>query len=168
MKLHELVPAKGSHKKRRRVGRGHGSGRVKTSGRGTKGQNSRAGGGVRRWFAGGQNPWTMAMPHKRGFSRAKLKIIAQVVNLRDLERTFVADDVINVATLRDRGLIRDASGKRPVKLLGDGRLTKRLVIEVHRASGGARAAVEQAGGTLTVLEAQAVPSPESVDLPPPG
>jgi len=76
MQLHELAPAPGSKRRRRRVGRGHGSGRVKTSGRGTKGQNSRSGSGTRPFFEGGQNPWTMRIPHKRGFSRRRLKVIA--------------------------------------------------------------------------------------------
>jgi large subunit ribosomal protein L15 len=152
MKLHDLAPAEGAHKKRRRLGRGHGSGRVKTAGRGTKGQNARSGKGVKPWFEGGQNPWTMKIPHRRGFSRARFKVVAQVVNLRDLEATFAAGDVVNQDTLRQRGLVEGGARPRPVKLLGDGTLTKRLVVEVHRASATARAAVESAGGQLTVLE----------------
>src|SRR5918911_3864236 len=105
MKLHELAPGEGARRERRRVGRGHGSGRVKTSGRGTKGQNSRSGGGTRPFFEGGQNPWTMRIPHKRGFSRARFKVIAQVVNLDDLERGFQAGDVVSLDALRQRGLI---------------------------------------------------------------
>ncbi len=161
MKMHELAPAPGSRRDRRRLGRGHGSGRVKTSGRGTKGQNARSGGGTKPWFEGGQNPWTMRIPHKRGFSRARFKVVAQVVNLRDLEGTFANGDVVNLVALRQRGLIRDVSKRHPVKLLGDGGLTKRLTIEVHRASAGARAAVEEAGGTLTVLEDMAGHPPEA-------
>jgi large subunit ribosomal protein L15 len=158
MKLHDLAPPEGAHKERRRLGRGHGSGRVKTAGRGTKGQNSRSGKGPKPWFEGGQKPWTMKIPHKRGFSRARFKVIAQVVNLRDLEAAFKADDVVTLEVLRERGLIRDASGRRPVKLLGDGTLSKPLAVEVHRASAGARAAVEGAGGRLTVLIAPPAPA----------
>jgi large subunit ribosomal protein L15 len=160
MKLHELAPPPGARKERRRVGRGHGSGRVKTAGKGTKGQNARAGRSVRPWFEGGQNPWTMKVPHKRGFSRARFKVIAQVVNLGDLETAFGADDVVDAGSLRARGLISDASGKRPIKLLAEGTLSKPLTIEVHRASAAARAAVEQAGGRLTVLQAAPAGEPE--------
>jgi large subunit ribosomal protein L15 len=167
MKLHELAPPEGAHKERRRLGRGHGSGRVKTSGRGTKGQNARTGKGTKPWFEGGQMPWTMKIPHKRGFSRARFKVVAQVVNLRDLEAAFKAEDVVTLEVLRQRGLIRDASGRRPVKLLGDGTLSKPLVVEVHRASAGARAAVEGAGGRLTVLTAPAAPAGDSEGAPAP-
>lgn len=163
MKLHELVPNKGSHQKRRRIGRGHGSGRVKTAGKGTKGQNSRSGGAVKPWFEGGQNPWTMRVPHKRGFSRARFKVVAQVVNLRELEMMFAVGEEVTPTSLQRRGLIRDASGRRPVKLLADGMLTKPLVIEVHRASAAARAAVEQAGGRLTVLEVPDAPAAADAD-----
>jgi large subunit ribosomal protein L15 len=152
MKLHDLTPAEGSRKQRRRLGRGHGSGRVKTSGRGTKGQNSRSGGGVKLWFEGGQNPWTAKIPHRRGFSNARFKVVAHVVNLGELDAAFEANDVVDVDALRERGLIERGASRRPVKLLGDGVLTKPLVIEVHRASASARAAVEAAGGTLTVLQ----------------
>jgi len=158
MQLHELAPAPGSKRRRRRVGRGHGSGRVKTSGRGTKGQNSRSGSGTRPFFEGGQNPWTMRIPHKRGFSRRRLKVIAQVVNLDDLERVFRIGDVVSLDALHQRGLIDDVSGRRPVKVLGNGQLTKALTVEVHAASAGARQAVEQAGGTLALLPGK--PRPE--------
>lgn len=154
MKLHELMPAPGSNKGRRRVGRGHGSGRVKTSGKGTKGQNSRTGGGVKLYFEGGQNPWTMKIPHKRGFSRRRFKIVAQVVNLDDLEERFAASETVTPEALEQRGLIRDGSGKRPVKLLGDGELTKAFTIAVHSVSIAARASIEAAGGTITLLGKQ--------------
>jgi len=158
MQLHELAPAPGSKRRRRRVGRGHGSGRVKTSGRGTKGQNARSGSGTRPFFEGGQNPWTMRIPHKRGFSRRRFKVIAQVLNLDDLEKAFAAGDVVSLDALRQRHLVDDVSGRRPVKLLGDGRLTKALTLEVHAASASARQAVEQAGGTLALLPRK--PRPE--------
>lgn len=151
MNLHELAPAEGSRRERRRVGRGHGSGRGKTSGRGTKGQNARSGNSVRRFFEGGQNPWTMKIPHKRGFNRGRFRVETQVVNLRDLEANFSAGETITLASLRELGLIDDVSTRRPVKLLGDGTLTKRLRVEVHAASRSAREAIEAAGGTVTLL-----------------
>jgi large subunit ribosomal protein L15 len=158
MKVHELAPAPGSKRRKRRVGRGHGSGRVKTAGRGTKGQNARSGGGTRLGFEGGQNPWTMRVPHKRGFSRNRFKVVAQVVNLGDLERAFGAGDTVSLDLLAQRGLIDDASGKRPVKVLGDGTLSKALTLQVHAVSASARQAVEQAGGTLALLPGK--PRPE--------
>jgi len=155
MKLHELAPGEGARREKRRVGRGHGSGRVKTSGRGTKGQNSRAGGGTRVGFEGGQNPWTMRIPHKRGFNIGRFRKSIQEINLGELERVFEAGQNVTLATLRERGLIDNE--KDPVKLLGNGTLSKRLTLEVHYASAGARAAVEAAGGTLNLLVA---PRPE--------
>src|SRR5204862_3191575 len=146
MKLHELSPAPGSKREKRRIGRGHGSGRVKTSGRGTKGQNSRAGGGVRLGFEGGQNPWTMRIPHKRGFNIGRFRKTVQILNLRDLERVFEAGQSVTLATLREHGMIDNEQDT--VKLLGEGTLSKRLTLEVHQASAAARAAVEAAGGTL--------------------
>lgn len=160
MNLHELASPPGSRRRKRRVGRGHGSGRVKTAGKGTKGQNARSGGGVKPFFEGGQNPWTMKIPHKRGFNRGRFRVETQVVNLKDLDRVFNAGDTVDLATLKQRGLIDDISGKKPVKLLGEGRLSKSLTIEVHRASATAQQAVEQSGGRLTLLM-QAEAPPES-------
>lgn len=151
MKLHDLLPAPGSHTKRRRLGRGHGSGRGKTSGKGTKGQNARAGGGTKLFFAGGQNPWTMGIPHRRGFSRNRFRVEAQVVNLDDLQRAFADGASVTVESLAAHGLV-DGGSRRPVKILGDGRLTRRLTVQVHRASASALAAIEQAGGHVELLE----------------
>jgi len=148
MKLHELRPGAGAHRQAKRLGRGHGSGKVKSSGRGQKGQNSRAGAGPKPFFAGGQNPWTMQVPQKRGFSRARFRVDAQVVNLGALDAVFSAGETVTVAELAARGLINDGSGQRPVKLLADGRLTKALTIEVHRASRAAAEAVVVAGGSV--------------------
>ena len=149
MNLHEMAPGEGSKRTKRRVGRGHGSGRVKTSGRGTKGQNSRSGGGTRLGFEGGQNPWTMRVPHKRGFNIGRFRKTVQVLNLRDLEGKFDDGQAVNLAVLKERGLIDNV--KDTVKLLGVGTLSKKLTLEVHQASGTARAAVEAAGGTITLL-----------------
>jgi len=148
MNLNELSAGEGTHRVKRRVGRGHGSGRVKTSGRGTKGQNSRSGGGTRLGFEGGQNPWTMRVPHKRGFNIGRFRKTVQVLNLRDLAR-FEDGASVTLAVLKERGLIDNT--KDTVKLLGVGSLSKKLTIEVHQASGTARSAVEAAGGTITLL-----------------
>ena len=150
MELQQLAPGAGVKQVRRRLGRGHGSGRGKTSGAGTKGQNSRAGGGTKLFFEGGQNPWTMKIPHRRGFSNNRFRKETQVIHLRDLERAFAAGDDVTPAALKERGLIRDEDVR--VKLLGDGELTKRLALSVHAASASAAAAIEQAGGSLTLLE----------------
>ena len=155
MNLNELSPGKGVSREKRRVGRGHGSGRVKTSGRGTKGQNSRSGGGTRLGFEGGQNPWTMRVPHKRGFNIGRFRKTVQVLNLRDLEGAFQDGQEVGLAVLKERGLIDNV--KDTVKLLGVGTLSKRLTLEVHQASGTARAAVEAAGGALTLLMAPKPP-----------
>lgn len=155
MKLNELAPASGSKRVRRRIGRGHGSGRGKTAGAGTKGQNARSGGGVKPYFEGGQNPWTMRVPHKRGFSRARFRVVTQVINLEQLERSFPADGDVTLEALARRGLIRDGSGGQPIKLLGRGQLSRRLTVHVHAASASARAAVEQAGGSLVFVGAAA-------------
>lgn len=159
MNLHDLAPAPGSKRVRRRVGRGHGSGRVKTAGAGTKGQNARSGGGVKPFFEGGQNPWTMRIPHRRGFNNRRFRVESQVVNLGDLERIYQAGDNVTLESLKERGLIRDGSGKRPVKVLGNGSLSKQLTLQVHAVSASVRAAVEQAGGTLDLLRV-AEPAPE--------
>lgn len=148
MKLHELLPGDGAHRQAKRLGRGHGSGKVKTSGRGQKGQNSRAGAGPKPFFAGGQNPWTMQVPQKRGFSRARFRVDAQVVNLGDIDSAFSAGESVTVAELEARGLVNDGSGQRPVKLLAGGHLTKALTIQVHRASRAAAEAVVVAGGSV--------------------
>ncbi len=148
MKVHELRPGAGVRRKAKRVGRGHGSGKVKTSGRGTKGQNSRAGSGPKAFFAGGQNPWTMKVPQKRGFSRARFRVDAQVVNIEDLEAAFASGDEVTIKSLASLGLIADGSGRTPVKLLGNGSLSKALTVRIHRSSRSAAEAVVVAGGVI--------------------
>jgi large subunit ribosomal protein L15 len=159
MDLHELAPPEGQKRGKRRIGRGHGSGRVKTSGRGTKGQNSRSGGGTNLYHEGGQNPWTMRVPHKRGFNIGRFRKSVQVINLKDIERTFADGDTIDLTLLKKRGLVDDISSKSTIKLLGEGALSKRVTLEVHQASQSARAAVEAAGGTLTLLRPPAEEAP---------
>lgn len=142
MRLHELEPPPGARVRRRRVGRGLGSGRGKTAGKGMKGQKSRAGGGVPPYFEGGQLPLVRKLPYRRGFNNPS-RVEYEVVNLSRLEdlpdKTEVTPDL-----LRARGLIR--TGEGPVKVLGGGALTKALTVRVHKFSGSARQAIVAAGG----------------------
>ena len=146
MKLHELAPPKGSRTERRRVGRGHGSGRGKTSGKGVKGQKSRSGGKIPPYFEGGQLPLVRKLPYRRGFNNP-FRVQYEIVNLADLER--VSETSISPETLRAAGLIR--RGKQPVKVLGQGTLNRAVTIEAHAFSASARTAIEAAGGTVTVI-----------------
>jgi large subunit ribosomal protein L15 len=146
--LDDLRPDEGAKTARRRVGRGHGSGRGKTAGRGTKGQNSRAGGGVRQGFEGGQLPIQRRMPYKRGFTN-RMKAPWEVVNLSQLE-TLDVEGTVTPQVLIERGLIRGP--EFPVKILGSGELTKAVSIKAHAFSKSAQAAIEQAGGTVETLE----------------
>ncbi len=147
MKLHDLRPAKGSTQKRKRVGRGTGSGKGKTSSRGTKGQNSRSGGGVRLTFEGGQLPLTQRLPKMRGFNN-RFKVYYTAVNLDSLERLFGANAAVTPESLAEAGL---AGGTAPVVVLGRGEINKPLQVKVHRISAGARQKIEAAGGSVEVL-----------------
>jgi large subunit ribosomal protein L15 len=145
MKLHELAPADGSKKNKKRVGRGNGSGSGKTAGRGNKGQNSRSGGGVRPGFEGGQMPIHRRLP-KRGFTNIFKKHVA-IINIRDLER-FESGSVIDETLLIQNRLIK---GRRDsIRLLGKGDISYPLVVKVNSVSKGAREKIEAAGGTVEV------------------
>ncbi|HVL96127.1 MAG TPA: 50S ribosomal protein L15 [Solirubrobacteraceae bacterium] len=154
--LHTLKPAPGSRKDRRRVGRGHGSGHGKTSGRGHKGYGSRAGAKDRTRFEGGQNPIHMRMRKLRGPNKKMsmpfepFRTHTQPVNLADLEARFEKDAEVTPETLKAAGLAtrRDI----PVKVLGRGELTKPLTVSAHGFSKSARAAIEAAGGTCVVVD----------------
>jgi len=146
MKLNELSPARGSRKASRRLGRGVGSGRGKTAGRGTKGYNSRSGGGVRPGYEGGQMPLHRRLP-KRGFTNIFKKNIA-VVNIRDLAN-FDKGSVVDEAALVAAGLIK---GKNDgIKLLGHGEIKHSLQVRVNQISSSAREKIEAAGGQVEVL-----------------
>ena len=153
--LHSLKPAPGSRKDRKRVGRGHGSGHGKTSGRGHKGYGSRAGAKDRTRFEGGQNPIHMRMRKLRGPNKKMsmpfepFRTHTQPVNLSDLERRFEAGAEVTPETLRAAGLAtrRDV----PVKILGKGSLSKELSVSAHGFSKSAREAIEAAGGSVTTL-----------------
>ena len=154
-KLNELAPAEGSTKNRMRVGRGPGSGKGKTAGRGVKGQKARSGvalGG----FEGGQMPLHMRMP-KRGFNNPFAKKLVEV-NFWRLEQAIAAGKLdakapIDADVLLEAGVIRRA--KDGVKLLAKGELTSKLTLTVYSATAAARAAVEKAGGTLTTTKVEA-------------
>ena len=147
MELHDLHPAPGAKKSRKRIGRGPGSGTGKTAGRGHKGQKSRSGYSRRYGFEGGQMPLVRRIP-KRGFYNI-FRVEFQVVNLKDLERVFADGDTVSVEILVEKGLVR--GGKRLVKVLGDGELSKKLSVQVHKFSASARAGIENAGGSCEVV-----------------
>ena len=147
MKLNELSPAKGARKTRKRVGRGHGSGSGKTSGRGHKGQKSRSGGSIPAWFEGGQLPLTRRLPIK-GFNNYTRREY-EVINLSDLERSGL-EGTVTVAVLRAAGIV--TRSKMPVKILGMGEVTKALDLKVNAVSATAREKIEAAGGTIELVK----------------
>lgn len=146
MKLHELKPSEGSRKVRNRVGRGIGSGNGKTSGKGHKGQNARSGGGVRPGFEGGQMPLFQRLP-KRGFTNINRKDYA-VINL-DRLNSFDEGTEITPELLLETGTISKL--KAGVKILGNGKLEKKLTVKANKFSASAKEAIEAAGGTAEVI-----------------
>jgi large subunit ribosomal protein L15 len=150
MNLGAIPSLPGSRHRRKRVGRGIGSGHGKTSTRGQKGQRARTGSGKHPGFEGGRNPLIRRIP-KRGFRRKATGRVpkTEVVNLHQLNR-FTEGERVTPELLRERHLISDAS--RPVKLLGEGALTKKITIVVHRASESAAAKVKQAGGAVELID----------------
>ncbi len=147
MHLHELAPNPGAKKERKRLGRGIGSGLGKTSGKGHKGQNARAGGGVRPGFEGGQMPLMRRLP-KRGFSNEPFRTRYEVVNLGTLDR-FEAGTVVTPELLEESRLCKNAT--KGVKVLGTGDITKALTVRVHQISESAKQKIEAAGGKVEVL-----------------
>ena len=147
MKLHELSPVDGSKKSVKRIGRGHGSGWGKTSGKGHKGQKARSGGSIRPGFEGGQMPLQRRVP-KRGFNKIfRKKIVA--LNLKQLETKFDNGAVVDVDALRNAGLVKNSFDG--VKILGNGELTKSLTVKVDGFSAAAKEAIEKAGGKAEVI-----------------
>lgn len=146
--IDDLRPAKGATTTKRRVGRGHGSGRGKTAGKGTKGQNSRSGGGVRIGFEGGQLPIQQRMPYKRGFTNI-WKTPWETVNLGRLAEIEV-DGPITPEVLANLGIIRGT--EFPVKVLANGEISGAITVKAHAFSKSALAAIEAAGGTVETLE----------------
>ncbi len=142
MKLHELSPAQGSTKARKRIGRGPASGQGKTAGKGHKGQLARAGRGMRAGFEGGQMPLQRRLP-KRGFNNIFAKEIA-IVNLSAIDASFNEGDEVTIDELVARGLVKDALDG--VKVLGRGEITKSLTVKANAFSATAKEKIEKAGG----------------------
>jgi large subunit ribosomal protein L15 len=147
MKLHELKYQDGAIKGRRRVGRGPSSGMGKTSGKGNKGQNARSGGGVRPGFEGGQLPLFKRLP-KRGFSNARYKIEYAVINLDDLNQ-FEDGATISPELLKELGLVKKQLAG--IKVLGNGKLEKKLTVRANKFSLTAKEAITKAGGKIEVI-----------------
>lgn len=146
MKLHELRPAEGSTKNKKRLGRGTASGQGKSAGKGQKGQNSRTGGGVRLGFEGGQMPLYRRLP-KVGFTNIWRKEYA-VVNLADLD-IFENDTVVTIDALKEAGLVK--AMKNGVKILGTGEISKNLTVQAHKFSKTAAEKITAAGGKVEVI-----------------
>ncbi|WP_170005928.1 50S ribosomal protein L15 [Bacillus fonticola] len=146
MKLHELKPAEGSRKSRKRVGRGIATGNGKTAGKGHKGQNARSGGGVRPGFEGGQMPLFQRLP-KRGFTNINRKEYA-VVNLKTLNR-FEDGTEVTPELLVETGVIKNV--KAGIKILAAGTIEKKLTVKAHKFSDAAKQAIEANGGSTEVV-----------------
>lgn len=146
MKLHDLSPALGSTKDSKRIGRGHGSGNGKTAGKGHKGQKARAGHGMRPGFEGGQMPLQRRVP-KRGFNNIFAKEVT-AVNVSALE-VFEDGATVDAAALKEKGIIKTAD--KAVKVLGNGKLTKKLTVKLNAFSASAAEKINSAGGKAEVI-----------------
>jgi large subunit ribosomal protein L15 len=144
MKLHDLRPAEGARRKSKRVGRGHGSGKGKTAGKGMMGQKARRGPGPYRTFEGGQNRLVKRMPFKRGFTN-KFGVEYEVLNVGSLAEWPADVEVTPEALLEARAVRRKTM---PVKILGDGELGVALTVKAHKFTASARQKIEAAGGTV--------------------
>jgi len=151
MRIHDLKSSPKSIKKRKRVGRGEGSGHGKTSGRGHKGQKARSGAGVKPGFEGGQMPLARRIPKLRGYGNRSLhRIDYQIVNVKSLNM-FRNDEVITPKLLYKKGLIKKLD--KPVKVLGDGNLEKKVTVKAQFFSRSAKKKIENIGGKVEVLNA---------------
>lgn len=144
--MHELAPAIGSVKEAKRIGRGHGSGNGKTAGKGHKGQKARAGHGMRPGFEGGQMPLQRRVP-KRGFNNIFAKEWV-AINVSALE-VFEDGTTVDAAALASKGIIKKAS--LPVKVLGNGKLTKKLEVKLNAYSASAAEKINSVGGKAEVI-----------------
>ena len=147
MKLHELSPVEGSKKNSKRIGRGHGSGWGKTAGKGHKGQKARSGGSIRPGFEGGQMPLQRRIP-KRGFNNIFAKNVV-AINLSTLNRKFNDGYTVDVQALVNAGVVKNSFDG--VKVLGNGKIEKKLTVKVNAFSESAKAAIEAAGGSAEVI-----------------
>ncbi len=152
MKLSDLRPAPGSHKAARRVGRGHGSGRGKTAGRGTKGQKARTGGKIHRAFNGGQTRLSKRLPFVRGLGNSNTAFRDEytIINVDDLE-LFEGGSQVKPENLVAQGLMTRAEGRGLIKVLGDGEIDRALTVHAHKFSASARAKIEAAGGAVEII-----------------
>lgn len=149
MKLNDLRPAKGSHKRKKRVGRGMASGHGKTAGRGTKGQGARSGGGKGPYFEGGQLPLVRRLPFRRGFTNI-YRIEYKPVNVELLQARFGEGyQEVTPETLIEAGVIKNSD--KAVAILGNGDITSALTVKAHRFSKSAKEKIEAAGGKVEVL-----------------
>ncbi|WP_333784295.1 50S ribosomal protein L15 [Thermocrinis sp.] len=147
MKLNELAPNPGATQEKKRVGRGIGSGLGKTCGKGHKGQKTRSGDRkLPSWFEGGQTPLHKRIP-KRGF-RSPNRVEYSVVNVKVLDSLFSEGEEVNPQKLLEKGLVKPGM---PVKILGDGELTKKLIVKAHAFSNSAKEKIEKAGGACEVI-----------------
>lgn len=151
MQINDLRPARGSNVSRKRLGRGTGSGLGTTAGKGTKGQNARKSGQVRKGFEGGQMPLLRRIP-KRGFNNTQFATVYEIVNLGDVNDRFEAGETVNLATLKERGLVK--GNKDGIKILGGGDITKKLNFEADKVSKSAADKIAKAGGGVKAPEAK--------------
>lgn len=145
--LDRLKAPLGSNKKRKRVGRGEGGGSGKTSGKGGKGQTARTGGSIRPGFEGGQMPLKRRLP-KRGFTNI-FRVKVRIVNIGDIAKVFASGAVVDVAALKDKGLIKGRTG--PVKVLGEGDVTAPLTVKANLFSAKAIEKIKASGGAAEVI-----------------
>ena len=150
MKQHELAPSTGARHKRKRIGRGLGSGHGRTAGKGSKGQLARAGRHIRPGFEGGQNPLIKRLPEKRGFTNI-FRVEYDTINITVLNR-FEADSEVTPQRFVDEGLVK--SLKKPIKILGNGELLKPLTVSAHKFSQTARSKIEAAGGIVEEINSE--------------
>ena len=150
MKLHDLVPNQGSKKNKKRVGRGISAGQGKTAGRGTKGQGARSGEGGHLYRQGGNLPFYRRLPFMRGQGfTPRNQVEFNEVNLDQLTEAFKADAEVNPETLQSARLLRDP--RNPIVILGRGELKMALKVRAHRVSAGAKAKIEEAGGSVELI-----------------
>ncbi|QNN21142.1 50S ribosomal protein L15 [Planctomycetales bacterium ZRK34] len=160
MMIHEITPLVGKHKRRKRIGRGPGSGHGKTAGRGHKGAGSRSGftGSIRATREGGQMPYFRRIP-KRGFNNAVFTKRYAAINVSLLETRFEDGETVSPETLKAHGLVPNV--KTPIKILANGELSKKLSVTAHQFSEAARAKIESAGGSCTLIGGAKKAQPEA-------
>jgi large subunit ribosomal protein L15 len=165
MRLSDLRPNPGARHARKRIGRGHGSGHVKTSGRGQKGQKARTGSSIPAYFEGGQNRFSQRMPYLGGFKNPFRKEYV-IINIKDLA-VFDAGAAVTGEALAEKGLIRAREAKGLLKILGEGELNRPLNVTAHKISAKARKRIEEAGGSVSLIEMRKRPKTKRSKNPAP-